>query len=453
MVSKRAYKRVKVKLVDVDQLSAKAKGAGKISLGLDIAKHEIVACLRWGQDHFEQPWSVSNPFEIDALVELCVELKKECEVIVSLESTGTYGDAVRQAFTVAKIPLMRVSGKYVADYKEIFDGVPSQHDGKDAAMIAELAAHGKGATWNYVPDSDQLAQVRYHVRSMDHAKNDFIRLIGKLEASVTRNWPELTRDLELTSPTALKLLSNYGSPAAAGADKDLEKQLRKWASKLALSKIERIVDNARSSAGIPMDSYEVLWVKELAGAAIAANRKAVGCSKAIEEILLKDALWGKYVKSVGAGTLGVFLTTVGDLRKYPNGGSLLKALGLNLMERSSGARKGELAITKRGPSQARRWLYYWALREVQKPELKEWYFRYHATEPGKPGIGHRKMKGLIYLMRKLMRSLRRAVCDGVNFDYTKVVERPKQVKRKRCRKAKRTAALYPPETTPQNSEE
>ena len=30
--------------------------------------------------------------------------------------------------------------KTVSDYSEIFDGVPSQHDGKDAAMIAELVA-------------------------------------------------------------------------------------------------------------------------------------------------------------------------------------------------------------------------------------------------------------------------------------------------------------------------
>jgi transposase len=444
MVSKRAYSRVKVKSVEVDQLTAKAKGQAKVSLGLDIGKLEIVACLRWSEGQFERPWSVNNPFEINALVELCIELNKEVEVVVAMESTGTYGDAVRRALTVAKIPVVRVAGKYVSDYKEIFDGVPSQHDGKDAAMIAELSAMGKGASWNYIPDPEALAHVRYHVRSADHAKNEFVRLIGKLEASVTRHWPELTREIELSTPTALKLLSTYGSPAEAAKNSQLETQLRKWGSMFNPSKIERIAASARGTSGIPMDSYEMLWMKDLASQAIEANRKVARCAKGIEKILLKDTFWCNYVKAVGAGTLGVLLTTVGDPRNYPNGGSLLKALGLNLKERSSGARIGERAITKRGSAQARRWLYFWALRAVQQPALKDWYFRFHATEPGKPRKDHRKMKGLICLMRKLVRSLRRSVCDGVAFDYQKVTDQPKPITGRR-RKKKNQAALYPPE--------
>jgi transposase len=415
MVSRRAYSRVKVNSVDVEQLTAKARAGAMVSLGLDIGKHEIVACLRWSQDQFERPWSVNNPFEIGALVELCVELNKQTEVVVAMESTGTYGDAVRRALTVAKI----------------FDGVPSQHDGKDAAMIAELAAMGKGASWNYVPDPEALAHVRYHVRSIDHARNEFVRLIGRLEASVTRHWPELTRELELTSPTTLKLLSTYGSPAEASKNNQFKTELRKWGRKLNPSKIERIVESTQASSGIPMDSYELLWMKDLASQAIEANRKVVRCSKGIEEVLSKDTLWCNYVAAVGAGTLGVLLTTVGDPRNYPNGGSLLKALGLNLKERSSGTRKGELAVTKRGSAQARRWLYFWALRAVQKPGLKEWYFRFHASELGKPRKDYRKMKGLICLMRKLVRSLRRSVCDGEPFDYQKVIDQPKARSRKK----------------------
>ena len=434
MVSKRAYSRVKVNSVDVVQLAAKAKGMARVSLGLDIAKLEIVACLRWSADQFERPWSVNNPFEIKALVELCVELSKEVEVVVSMESTGTYGDAVRRALTVANIPVIRVAGKHVSDYKEIFDGVPSQHDGKDAAMIAELAAMGKGASWNYIPDPEALAHVRYHVRSIDHAKNEFVRLIGKLEASVTRHWPELTREIELSTPTALKLLSTYGSPAEASKNSELEVQLRRWGPTFNPSKIERIVASTRDSSGIPMDSYEMLWMKELASQAIEANRKVVRCAKGIDEVLSKDAIWCNYIKDVGAGTLGVLLTTVGDPRNYPNSGSLLKALGLNLKERSSGARIGERAITKRGSAQARRWLYFWALRAVQKPGLKEWYLRFHASEPGKLRKDHRKMKGLICMMRKLVRSLRRSVCDGVPFDYQKVTNQPKPIARRRRKK-------------------
>ena len=58
---------------------------------------------------------------------------------------------LRQAVTDAKLTAHRVSGKAVHDYAEIFDGVPSQHDGKDAAMVAELAAIGKSSPWPYEP--------------------------------------------------------------------------------------------------------------------------------------------------------------------------------------------------------------------------------------------------------------------------------------------------------------
>ena len=36
----------------------------------------------------------------------------------------------------AGIAVVRVSPKAAHDYAEVFDGVPSQHDGKDAAVVA-----------------------------------------------------------------------------------------------------------------------------------------------------------------------------------------------------------------------------------------------------------------------------------------------------------------------------
>ena len=61
----------------------------------------------------------------------------------------------------------RVSGKAVHDYAEIFDGVPSQHDGKDAAMVAELAAMGKSSPWPYQPPTEFDQELRYWVERMD----------------------------------------------------------------------------------------------------------------------------------------------------------------------------------------------------------------------------------------------------------------------------------------------
>ena len=66
---------------------------------------------------------------------------------MALEPSGTYGDPLRQALSDAGIAVVRVSPKAAHDYAEVFDGVPSQHDGKDAAVVAELAALGKSTPW------------------------------------------------------------------------------------------------------------------------------------------------------------------------------------------------------------------------------------------------------------------------------------------------------------------
>jgi transposase len=148
-----------------------------------------------------------------------------------------------------------------------------------------------------------------------------------------------------------------------------------------------------------------------------------------------EPVWSRYTE-IGAATLAAMWVHAGDPRDYTSGGALLKALGLNLKERSSGNRKGEMAITKRGPSEARRWLYYWALRTVQREEVKGWYDEFirvgrKSSDDGKQE--HRKMKGVVAVMRKLPRGLRHAMIHGEAFDYGKLFEEPRRRRRKRNR--------------------
>jgi transposase len=193
-----------------------------------------------------------------------------------------------------------------------------------------------------------------------------------------------------------------------------------------------------------MSGPNIAWMKEISQRCLKAHLEVKKCDRNIRDLLEKDTFWSKYASTVGAGTLGVILTSVGDPRGYPNGGSLLKAFGMNLKERSSGKRMGEKAITKRGPSIARRWLFFWALRAIQREELKEWYKRFCSESSGVKDRtkSHRRMKGVICMMRKLIRSLRKAVSEGIAFEYAKVIgERPKS-KRRRRRATKKNDATY-----------
>ena len=445
MVGRRAYRRIGVNEIDRNQLveAAIANGKAGTALGLDIAKNEIVGCVRWGDDSFERPWKFVNPGQIHLLVELCELLKSKCDgFTVGLESTGTYGDAVRFALTKASISVQRVSGKAVSDYSEIFDGVPSQHDGKDAAMIAELVAIGKGTLWPYSPLSENQQVINHYVLRIDSFRNLHIQWIGRLEAQLARHWPELTSHLKLRGVTILKLLEAYGSPCKAIADADLAAKLAKWGKAyVPQEKIARIMDSAKSTMGLPMSESEANWMKEIASEALKAYREVSKCDRVLCKRIAGDFVMSRYSKAVGASTLAVIWTKVGDPRDYDSSGAFVKALGLNLKEISSGKRKGELGISKRGPALARRWIYFWAMRSVQRAELRKWYAEFiQVGSTRSNGKEHRKMKGIISLMRKLSKSLWHACVKNEDFDYAKVVQAETPTIRHRRRRTTKATA-------------
>src|SRR5437588_2336655 len=145
---RKAFRVIAVKHVSGMKL-AQLHPAESVVVGTDIGKFEVRAICRWAKGEWERPWRVGNPTELGEFLDVLQELRQGRELVVAMEPSGTYGDALRQALDDAQIPVCRVSPKGAHDYAEIFDGAPSQHDGKDAAVVAELAAYGKCSVWPY----------------------------------------------------------------------------------------------------------------------------------------------------------------------------------------------------------------------------------------------------------------------------------------------------------------
>ncbi len=149
---------------------------------------------------------------------VCVRSDCGRRLVVALEPTGTYGDALRQALVKADLEVHRVSPKQASDYAEVFDGVPSQHDGKDAAIIAELAAQGRSWPWPMKTPSEMEQELAYQVEWMDGQRRQMMLWCGRVEALLSRHWPEATRLVQLTSGTLLRCLAEHGGPRGlAGA--------------------------------------------------------------------------------------------------------------------------------------------------------------------------------------------------------------------------------------------
>ena len=445
MTAKRMYRRKSVKKISLETLKEVAlmKAGAGTCVGLDIGKQEIVAVVRWPDGSFECPWSIKNPSQIADLIELLRMLREVADSLtIGLESTGTYGEAVRVAMTAASLEVHRISGKASSDYKEIFDGVPSQHDGKDAAIIAELTCFGKGTPWPFEPRSEVDQEMIHQIQRINVFDCQATQWCGRLEALLARHWPELGELLSLKSVTLVKAIVHYGSPARLAADPSAAENLRTWSShSLKPEKIKKIIESARTTQGVPIGKPEMAWLQEIASELAKSILEVNLSKKRLEAIAASHDAMSPYVEHIGAVTLCVLWSLVGDPRNYDSSGAYLKAMGLNLKELSSGKHQGQLSITKRGPSLARKYLFFWAMRAAQRPELNRWYLDFQKVGRGSRGSNspanseHRKMKGLIALMRKLSRSLWYARKHDQEFDYAKVFPgRPLEKRRRRRRR-------------------
>ncbi len=205
MKRSRTYRAKGVKRVDWEEV-ARGRGHEGVHVGLDVGKRAFWGVVRCEDGEFECPWLVENPGEIREFVELLRRMGRGRELTVAMEPTGTYGDPLRQALADAGVPLERVSPKAAHDYAEVFDGVPSKHDGKDAAVVAELAGLGKSCPWRFEPASEVDQEMAYGVDWMDAQRVQGTMWLGRLEGLLARHWPEATQWMKLSSATLLRTL-------------------------------------------------------------------------------------------------------------------------------------------------------------------------------------------------------------------------------------------------------
>ena len=160
-------------------------------VGVDVAKKELIGVLYWPDRSFDRPVADRVAGEVRPFIELLKQLSINCPLVVAMESSGTYGDVLRQALSDTGVEVKRVSSKAVKDHAETFDGVPSQHDGKDAAVIAELCWMGKGTPWPWKERPDEDQAMRFWIRRLDTAQRIKQVYCGKLESLLARHWPEV----------------------------------------------------------------------------------------------------------------------------------------------------------------------------------------------------------------------------------------------------------------------
>jgi len=407
---RREYSGRDVKQVNVEELIQGREGQ-PAWIGTDVGKYELSIVVHWGERQFERPWKVRNPLGIPQVIEVLRRLASGRKLILAMEPSGTYGDAFRQALGDAGLTVHRVHPKAAHDYAEVFDGVPSQHDGKDAALVAELARMGKSAAWTVGPADETQQQIEYWVGRMDIHRRMLQTWTGRLEASLARHWPEVVQRLKCCSPTLLHALIEYGGPAALAVDPQAAGKLRSWSRGLLREEASQgIVHSARTTVGVRMSRWDIRRLRDLAQGAAAARREVKRAQRELAKLAARLATIQTMASAVGLATACVLWVCLGDPHNYPCAEAYVKAMGLNLAERSSGVYRGRLKISKRGYGMVRYWLYLASMRLLKEAPVRRWF------EAKKQRDGQRGGKAMVGVMRRLGMALHNVGAYGEAFE-------------------------------------
>jgi transposase len=382
---------------------------------VDVAKEDFVGVLldarrtalvtvKW--THPEQSW---------ALVEQLVQLSEVAGLDVAMEPSGTYGDALRWQLAKVGLAVYRVSPKRVHDAAEIYDGVPSLHDAKAAYLIGRLHLEGVSQPWPEASSQRRALAAQLNLLQVYkvHERAD----LNRLEAQLSRHWPEALRMLEPGSVTLVRLIATYGAPSQVRAQREAAHALMRRTGRGALrdEKIEQLLASAEHTLGMPCVEAERRLLQALAQHLLETREKRHGLERDLQQQVRGDATLSRMAAVVGKTTSAVLVSAQGWPQDYPDAASYLKSLGLNLKERSSGKHQGQLKITKRGPGVARFYLYYAVLRWItHDPVIQRWYQRKVQRDGGL------KAKACVALMRKFAKALWH-VARGAPFDPCKLV--------------------------------
>jgi transposase len=390
-----------------------------VRCAVDVAKHDFVAQLEDGAGDRLALLKWRHPVETRAFLETLLGAVAADRLEVILEPTGTYGDVLRWQFEQAGVAIYRVETKHVHDAREYYDGVPSLHDAKAAGIIAETHRTGRSQRWRWQGDARRDQMVRAH--KLQDCQQRQLRAFNRLEALLSRHWPELETVANLHAPTVQTLIEAYGEPAAVARDPDGARSLLNRASRrqLPLETREAILTSAAETLGVPCRPLERERLQELGAELLSMHRAIRAQERAIADDIQAQPALALQAPVIGAASAAGLYAVLGDPQNYDSARRYLAGAGLNLKVTQSGYSKGQLRLTKRGPGLARHLLHMAVLRWIQRdPRARAWYEAKVARDGG------RKRKALGALMRKLAKGLWAASRSGQPFDSRRLFAEP-----------------------------
>jgi len=416
-MSNNTYRSVHFECVSEETLRTTFQGKTLV-LGVDVAKQQCQTGLGTpdGQIHRVIEWR--HPFETRELIDFVNRLEPG-DVQMVMEPTSTYHKPLKYQATQEGWDVYRMDTKRMYDAAEVYDGVPSQHDTKACHLLVWLHSEGMSETWE--PGESLRRRLKVLTDRLATLELEFQRCEGRLEARMGEYWPEISCGWNPVSATMLGVLKEFGGPReVAKRPGEVAQRMKAIGGHfLSEARIQQVMDWAKTTVARPMLEEERTLLEQLASDTDRIRRQQAQLKRKLGRMIHKEKTFEEIrmlSEEVGNATAAVFRVHVGDFREYRSPKALLKGMGLNLKEKSSGESQGRLTITKRGSSSARRFLYLATLRKIEHdPVFEAWHERKVQRD------GDVKLKSIVALMRKYVKGLWH-VARGRPFDSRKLFD-------------------------------
>ena len=283
------------------------------------------------------------------------------KVIVGCEPTGCYWLTFQKFLNDHDIQLVTVNPYSVKKCKELDDNSPEKSDLKDPKTIAGLVREGRFST-SYLP-SGVYAEIREASVCRDMIMKQHVRLANQIQGWLQKYFPEYLecyKDWDSTS--GLMLLKNAPLPQdiiklGAGGINQIWRDAKVRAA--GMKRAKTLVEAAQDSVGLEGGEAARIEIWILVNDYISKAEQLARLDEYLNEKVMEVPNVEKLlaIKGVGLSTVIGFVAEVGDIGRFTDPRQVQKLAGLEITKISSGKRKGQPGISKRGRRKLRRTMY------------------------------------------------------------------------------------------------
>ena len=337
------------------------------------------------------------------------------QIVIGFESTGPYAEPLFHFLRKKPVRLVQVNPVHTKRVKELTGNSPNKTDKKDPRVIADVISLGHALTL-VVPEGP-AAQLRRLTQARQRAIKTRTSMINQLQHLIFVIFPEFLQVLKIATKTARYLIKHYTTAekiCALGLESVNQIFKKVSRGKLGQNRAKQLYEAAKNSIGISEGQQSIVFEIEHLIDRIEAEDQFIDSLEKQMCAYLQQIPYSQNIlsiKGLGQVTVAGLIGEVADFNKFDTISEIMKLAGLDLYEISSGNRRGQRRISKRGRPLMRKLLFFAAINAVKSKGIM------HAKYQQMLDRGMLKMKALIAISRKLL-----GLIFAIVRDKTKYVE-------------------------------